>query len=54
MGDVEELNCRKFVLKLVPNRQILTILDMFEEHVVPGSIIVTGGYPIYTPGLLLN
>ena len=23
------------------------MLDMFEEHVVPGSIIVTDGYPSY-------
>ena len=47
VGGVEEGNCRNFVLKLVPNRKVPTILDVFEEHVVPGSIIVTDGYPSY-------
>ena len=47
VGGVEEGNCRNFVLKLVPNRKVPTILDMFEEYVVPGSIIVTDGYPSY-------
>ena len=36
-----------FVLKLVPNRKDPTILNMVEECVVPGSIIVTDGYPSY-------
>ena len=45
VGGAEEGNCRTFVLKLVPNRKVPTILDMFKEYVVPGSIIVTGGYP---------
>ncbi|KKO73750.1 hypothetical protein AAJ76_2580001399 [Vairimorpha ceranae] len=49
MGDIEGTNCRNFVLKLFTNRKIPTILDMFDEHVVPGSIIVTDGYPSY-PG----
>ena len=47
MGGVEEGNCRNFVLKLVPNRKVPAILYMFEEYVVPGSIIVTNGYPSY-------
>ena len=45
VGGIEGTNCRNFVLKLVPNRKVPTILDMFEEYVVPGSIIVTDGYP---------
>ena len=49
VGSVEEVNCRNFVLKLVSNRKVSTILDMFFEHVVPGSIIVNDGYPSY-PG----
>ncbi|EEQ81727.1 hypothetical protein NCER_101727 [Vairimorpha ceranae BRL01] len=47
VGGVEEGNCKNFVLKLVPNRKVPTILDMFKEHVAPGSIIVTDGYPSY-------
>ncbi|EEQ81494.1 hypothetical protein NCER_102052 [Vairimorpha ceranae BRL01] len=47
VGGVEEGNCGNFVLKLVPNRKVLIILDMFEEHVVPGPIIATDGYPSY-------
>ena len=46
MGDIEG-NCKNFVLKLVPKRKVPTILDVIEEHVVPGSIIVTDGYPSY-------
>ena len=42
-----------FVLKLVSNRKVPTILDMFKEYVVPESIIVTDGYPS-CPGPLLN
>ena len=47
VGGVEEGNCRNFVIKLVPDIKVPTILDMFEEYVVPGSIIVTDGYPSY-------
>ena len=47
LGGVEEGNCKNFVLKLVPNKKVPTILDMFEEHIVPGSIIATDGYPSY-------
>ena len=51
--DVEEGNFRNFVLKLVLKRKVPTILDMFEERVVPESIIIIDGYPPY-PGPLLN
>ena len=47
MCDIEERNCRNFVLNLVPNRKVPTILDMFEERVLPRSIIVTDNYPSY-------
>ena len=53
VGGVGEGNCRNFVLKLVPNRKVSTILEMFEEHVVHGSIIVTDSYLSY-PEPLLN
>ena len=49
VGGVEKGNYRNFVSKLVPNRKILTILGMFDEHVVPGFIIAIDGYPSY-PG----
>ena len=44
LGGVEEGNCKNFVLKLVPNKKVPTILDMFKEYVIPGSIIGTDGY----------
>ena len=51
VGGVEEGSCKNFVLKLVSNIKVPTILDMFEKHVVFGSIIVTDGYPSY-PGVV--
>jgi len=47
VGDVEKRNCRNFVLRPVFNRKVPTMLDMFGEYVVPGSIIVTDGYLSY-------
>ena len=43
--DVEEGSYRNFVLKLVSSSKVPTTLDMFDEHVVPRSIIVIDGYP---------
>jgi len=45
VGGIEGTNCRNFVLKLVLNRKVSTIPDMFEELVAPGYIIVIDGYP---------
>jgi hypothetical protein len=47
VGGVVEGNCRQFFLELVPNRKWDTILEVFNECILPGTIIVTDGYPSY-------
>lgn len=38
---------QNFVLKLILNRKVPTIFNIFEENIVLGSIIITDGYPSY-------
>jgi hypothetical protein len=47
VGGVVEGNCRQFFLKLVPNRKWDTILEVFNECILPGTIIFTDDYPSY-------
>ena len=49
VGGVEEGNCRNFVLKLVPNRKVPTILDMLYPYLSLLLMVIH-----LTPGLLLN
>jgi transposase-like protein len=42
-----EGNCRQFFLELVPNRKWDTILEVFNECILQGTIIFTDGYPSY-------
>lgn len=47
VGGVVEGNCKEFFVKLVPNRKWETMLEVFIEHILPGTDIVTDGYPSY-------
>lgn len=48
VGGVVEGDCKKFFLKLVPNRKIETMLTVFNTYIISGSILVTDCYPSYT------
>lgn len=47
VGGVVEGDCKKFFLKLVLNRKVETMLEVFRECILPGSVLVTDGYPSY-------
>ncbi len=47
VGGVIENNCKEVILKLVQNRKISTLQELFESHVSKGSIIITDGHPSY-------
>lgn len=49
IGIVEETEEQKFIFKIVPNRQALTIANIFNTHLHPGTIVKTDGYPSYIP-----
>lgn len=49
IGGIEESEERKFFLKIIPNRQASTIVEILKEHVHENSIIITDGYPSYIP-----
>ena len=53
VGGVEEGNCRNFVLKLVPNRKVPTILDMFDDMLYPDLSLLLMVIHLNL-GLLLN
>jgi hypothetical protein len=46
-GGIDESNKKKFFMKIVPNRQAITLKNVVEQFVHPGSILVTDGYPSY-------
>jgi hypothetical protein len=48
VGGVEKENGRNLFMTLVPNRKSETLLSVFENFIVSGSILVTDGYPPYT------
>lgn len=47
VGGIEELNPKKFFLKRVVNRQSTTIKPLLENQLLPGTILITDGYPTY-------
>ncbi len=46
-GGIDENFKSKFFLKVVPNRKAATLEEVIKEYVLPGSILVTDGYPSY-------
>ncbi|KAF7699460.1 hypothetical protein CDIK_1283 [Cucumispora dikerogammari] len=38
---------KEFFICLVPNRQIATLAAVFEKYLLPGTNIITDGYPSY-------
>ncbi|KAG0437998.1 hypothetical protein DMUE_3364 [Dictyocoela muelleri] len=47
VGAIERDNIRRFKMKIVPDRTILTLTEFIRKHIKPGTIVVTDGHRSY-------
>lgn len=46
VGIIEDTAEQPIILKIVPNRRIATIFQLFNDYILPGTTVILDGYPL--------